>query len=119
MLTVPMRTVVGEDDEDHRAGEIHEDRDAAPVLAIDDDAGHRAEDQRRQVLAQERQRHEERIAGERGDQQRTCRHDDAVAQVHHDDGSEQRPERPAEARWRDRVDECRHGRGHVGMGASA
>ena len=70
-----------EDDEDDRAEEVDPGDDPAPVEAVGDDAGEHAEQQVRQVLAQQRQRDEERVAGLRGDEQRPGGDRDPVADV--------------------------------------
>ena len=50
---------------------------------VGEGAGQRREQQRRQPLERRRQRHEERVVGERGDEQRAGGQGDAVAEIGH------------------------------------
>ena len=81
MLTVADDDRRDEHDEDDGATEVDDDDHPASVEPVGGRAAEDAEQQDRQVLAQQRHRDEERVARLRRDEQRTGRERDAVADV--------------------------------------
>ena len=104
--TIAMLDRAGDDrvDEDrqHRgAAHVGDDDHPLPVDPIGHGAAGDAEEQERQVLAQDGERDEEGVAGHRGDEQRPRGDRDAVAEVVDERRREQPAEAAAEPRWGD------------------
>ena len=76
-----------------RATQVHRDDHSPSIESVGRHSAHDPEQQRRQVLAQQRHRHQEGVARLRGDEQRAGGDRDAVARVVDD----RRREEPAEA----------------------
>ena len=79
-----------------RARSTHH-HDQAPVQPVGQRPGDQPEQQRRQPLHRRRERHQERVVGQRRDQQRAGGERDAVAEVGRPRRGEQPPEADAEA----------------------
>ena len=91
-----------EDDQHDGPTEVDDDDHAPPVEAVRGGAAEDAEQQDRQVLAQDRHRDQERVAGLRGDEQRAGGEHDAVADVVDDrrpTGASGSSVRASSARW--------------------
>ena len=104
MLMVPLTIVATRTTSDDRPAEVDDDDHPAPVEAVRHGAAQDAESSVGQVLAQHRQRDEERVARLRGDEQRAGREDDAVADVVDDRGGQEPAEAPSEPRRDDGLD---------------
>ncbi len=89
------------------------------VEPVGEGAGVQPEDQRWQPLQQRGQRHQEGVVGLRGDQQRTGRDRDAVAEVRDPRRGEQPPEARAQALGDDGFDEAAHKEGTLDARAAA
>ena len=98
MLTVPVTMVATRTASTTARTEVHDDDDPPTIEAVGGRATQDAEQQHRQVLAQQRHRHEERIARLRRDEQRPGRERDAVAGVVDDRGRQEPAEAPSEPR---------------------
>ena len=98
MLTVPLTIVATRTTSASGPAEVDHDDHAPPVEAVGRGAAEDAEQQDRQVLAQHRQRDEERVARQRRDEQRAGRDHDAVADVVDDRGRQEPAEAPSEPR---------------------
>jgi hypothetical protein len=81
-----------QDGEHERPREIDRDDEEPAIHAVGQDAGVQPEQQPRQPLEQPARRHEQRVLGLRGDQQRTGRQADPVAEV----ADPRRADEPAE-----------------------
>ena len=94
------------DEDDQRGGppKVGHDDHPATVQAICRGAAKDAEEQDREVLAQDRQRHQERIARQGCDEQRAGGEHDAVADVVDERGREEPAEAPSEPRRHDGLD---------------
>ena len=101
MLTVPLTIVATSTDQDDGAAEVHHDDHPPPVEPVGRRAAQDAEQQDRQVFAEQRHRDEERIARLRRHEQRPGREDDAVAGVVEDGGRQEPAEASAQPRRHD------------------
>ena len=90
--------------QDHGSDHVDGGDDPPAVVAVGDDAGEHPEQQRRQRLAEQRQRDQERVLRQRGDEERAGGERDPVADVGHGRGGEQPAEAPAESRRGDGLD---------------
>ena len=101
-----------EDDEDDRAEHIDPGDDPAAIVTVGHYPREQSEHEMRQVLAQERERDEKRIARLRRDEQRSGGDRDAIADVGGDRGGEQPTEAASQPSRDDQFDDSRHGAGH-------
>jgi hypothetical protein len=92
-----------------RVGDEHH---GAPVEAVGERAGVKAEQQRRQLHHEHGGRDQARVAGLRGHQQRAGGQRDAVADVGHPRGGDQPPEAGAEPGGDEGLDQAAHWRAH-------
>ena len=91
-------------DQDDRPAEVDQHDHAPPVEAVRGNTTQHAEQQHRQVLAEQGHGDEQRVPCQRGDEQGPGREHDAVADVV-DDGRRQEPaEAPAKPRRHDGLD---------------
>ena len=124
MSTTAMLTVAGHDHEhepaeDDRPADVH-DHDHPPALEpVRGGTAEDAEQQDRQVLAQERHRDEERVARLRRDEERPGRDDDTVAGVVDERGGQEPAEARPEPGWRDRLGQAGGDESHAGEGTNA
>ena len=87
-----------------RPGKVHAGDDVTAVEAVGDGTRRDAEEQVRELLAQQRHRHQEWVTGLGGDQERTGGERDPVTNIGDDGGREEPAKARAEAGWCDRLD---------------
>ena len=104
MVTVPLTIVATSTARTAARMQVHHDDHPPPIETIRGDASDHAEQEDRQVLAQQGQRDQERVMGLGGDEERPGGDHDAVPGVV-DEGRRQEPaEAHAKPVWRDRFD---------------
>ena len=86
IVTAPRKDGEGQHSEHEGSQHVGDHDLPASLHAIGDSAGHDAEEQPGQVVEEQRQGNEERIASQRRDHQRAGRDHDAVAEVVDDGG---------------------------------
>ncbi len=97
-------TIVSDEHRQHeRAAEVGDDDHPAPIEAVRRRPADDPEQEHRQVLHEQRERHEERVAGLRRHEQRAGRERHAVADVVDSGRGEEPPEAPAQSAGRDGV----------------